>query len=83
MALTAGLRGQVTTVRDARGSVALFLFRKVAAAPACEPVFMAGPPMDVSEAAMSVRSLASLIASSKQFLRLPYRSWGHIIPYIK
>ena len=79
MALTAGLRGQVTTVRDARGAVALFLFRKVAAAPACEPVFMAGPPMDVSEAAMSVRSLASLIA----FLRLPYRSWGHIIPYIK
>ena len=38
--------------------MALFLFRKVAAAPAHAPVFVAGPPMDMSEAAMSVRPLA-------------------------
>ena len=48
---------QVTTVKDVRGFSALFLYRKIAAAPAHETVFMAGPPMDTSEATMSVRPL--------------------------
>ena len=69
-ALTARLsRGQVTTVKDVRGSSALFLYRKVAAAPAREPVFVAGPPMDASEAAMSVRFLGCGLTASHPFQR--------------
>lgn len=65
-------------IRDVRGSVALFLYRKVAAAPACEPVFMAGPPMDMSEAAMTVRALASSVASPQPQPYLLCGSMGHM-----
>ncbi len=53
-------RPQVTTVKDERGYAALFLYRKIPQAPTPVPQFMAGPPMNATDAVMTVRAHSAL-----------------------
>lgn len=53
-ALSSSIFLQVTTVKDTRGYAALFLYRKIRQGPTPEPVFIAGPAMDLPDAAVTV-----------------------------
>ena len=52
-------------MKDERGYAALFLYRKIPQAPTPAPQFMAGPPMNATDAVMTVRARPALRRVSK------------------